>query len=147
MEVHQQSQGTHLCLGVSRSRLDSKSSRQLDTFCTGRGLDLTVRGVKQVEAGVRRHQGGILVRSTVTSSSYLPMMFETFWSSESMVRLSKAVYDLVTPEEMVGSVETITPESWIHILCVRSLCFRPCQTKTNLVSLVFTWTTSWEGSA
>ena len=33
-----------------------------DTFCTGRGLDLTVRGVKQVKAVVRRHEDGIFVR-------------------------------------------------------------------------------------
>ena len=46
----------------SRPRLDRSSSRQPHTLCTGRGLDLTVRGVKQVEAGVKRHQDGIIVR-------------------------------------------------------------------------------------
>ena len=41
------------------------------------------------------------------------------------------VWSRERPEEMVGSVETITPESWLHILCVGSLCFCPCQTRTN----------------
>ena len=44
---------------VSRPRTDRSSSRQHHTFWT---LNLTVRGVKQVEAGVTRHQDGILVR-------------------------------------------------------------------------------------
>ena len=61
-EVQWKSQGTPLCPGLSRPRLGRSSLRQPHTFCTGRGLDLTVRGDKQWEAGVRRHQDGILVR-------------------------------------------------------------------------------------
>ena len=75
-------------------------------------------------------------------------MFETFWSSAQtkMLRLREAVYGpRERPEEMVGSVETITSESWIHILSVRSVCFRPYQTKTNLrCQWVCMCTTCWE---
>ena len=53
-----------------------------------------MRGVKQVEAGVKRHQDGILVTRPKARSSYLSMMFETF-SPESTLRLRKAVYGLV----------------------------------------------------
>ena len=58
MEVHWQSQGAFMCTH------DSSSSRHHHTFCTDRGLDLTVSGFSQVEVGVRRrHQDGILVRN------------------------------------------------------------------------------------
>ena len=45
------------------------------------------------------------------------------------------------PEEMVGSVVTITSESWIHILCVGSVFVLVKQRKRGVV---FTWTTCWE---
>ena len=62
VEATGKAKASFLCLGVSRPRPDISSSGQQHTFCTGRGLDLAVSGVKYVEAGVRRHQDSILGR-------------------------------------------------------------------------------------
>ena len=108
--------------GDSRSRPHRSSSRQPHTFCTGWGLDLTLRGVKQVEAGVRRHQDRILV-SWWGAPEHLHSTSQ--WCSRPSEAQPKVnaetsqscVWSRERPEEMVGSVETITPESWLHILC------------------------------
>ena len=52
-----------LCvLGSQDLKLERGAPRQPHTSSTGWGTDLTVRGVEQVEDGVRRHHNDILVR-------------------------------------------------------------------------------------
>ena len=49
-----------------------------------------------------------------------------FAQAESMLRFRKSgMWCRKRPEEMVGPFEPITSESWIHMLCVGSVCLRP----------------------
>ena len=92
-EVHQQSQGTPWCLGISRPGPDRSSSIQPHTFCTGRGLDLTVRSVEQVEVGAMRHQHEGHCHIFILPLDDVRDVLKP--TPESMLRLRKAVYGLV----------------------------------------------------
>ena len=85
--------------------------------------------VGEVEVGVERHQDGICVKRrvrTATSSSQLQMMCEIYPQVQPRLQCMRHSAKLCmvsgTPEEMVESCERITSESWIHNLCVGSVC-------------------------
>ena len=87
----------------------------------GRGLDLTVRGDKQWEAGVRRYQDGILVRRRGAPQHLRRSSRWCSRHSETQPRVNaqtsqSCVWSREHPEGMGGgSVETLTSESWIRI--------------------------------
>ena len=105
LPVHPRERGPwHSCRvrpSHTRPRLDKISSRPRHTFCTGRGFDLTLRGVRQSGSWCSGDTKTAFLSGDAgapyTSSSYLPVMFETFWSSaqSKMLRLCEAVYGLV----------------------------------------------------
>ena len=113
VDVHRQRQGTPLCPGTSRHRLDRGSPKTAPHF---------PRRLRHWSYGAWRRTSGSWcqetsgrhscqeTRSTATSSSYLQV------SPVSMLRLRKGAERLVNaPEEMVGLLEAITSESWISI--------------------------------
>ena len=66
---------------------------EVPTFCTGRGLDLTVRSVEQVEVGAMRHQHEGHCHIFILPLDDVRDVLKP--TPESMLRLRKAVYGLV----------------------------------------------------
>ena len=133
-EVHQQSQGTPLCLGVSRPRPDRSSPRDSTTL-SAQAEALILQRVashkwKLVSGDIKtaflsgdEEHRNIFILPPDDVRDILKLI------PESMPRLRKScVRSRENPEEVVGSFEANTSESWSRILCGGSVCLRPHQT-------------------